>query len=65
MPGRRLQDRIRELCARALYAEEPEWNATLGELQSAIHEHTLRVANLTAAVTVAGKPHLLHERRNS
>ena len=64
MAGRRLQDRIRELCARALYAEDPEWSATLYELQSAIQEHSLRVANLSTAATVVGQP-VLHERRNS
>jgi hypothetical protein len=64
MPARRLEDRIRELCARALYAEEPDWIATIYELQSAIQEHALRVANLTTAATVGGRPHLVRERRN-
>lgn len=45
MPARRLEDRIRELCARALYEKEPEWSATINQLQLAIEEHALRVAN--------------------
>ena len=65
MPARRLEDRIRELCARALYVQEPEWSATIYELQSAIQEHARRVTNLTAAATVANQPHLVRERRSS
>lgn len=63
MPARRLEDRIRELCARALFEKGPDWVATVHELQSAIQEHGLRVANLTTAATVAGQPQLLRERR--
>jgi hypothetical protein len=63
MPARRLEDRIRELCGRALYEKEPEWNATIHELQLAIKEHILRTANLAKAVTVAGRP-VVKERRN-
>ena len=45
MPARRLEDRIRELCARALYEKEPEWSGTIHQLQSAIQEHALRISN--------------------
>ena len=45
MPPRRLEDRIRELCARALYEKEPEWSATIRKLQLAIEEHGLKTAN--------------------
>jgi hypothetical protein len=65
MPARRLEDRIRELCARALYVTGPEWHTVISELQSSIQEHALRVTNLTASATVAGKPELLRERRNT
>lgn len=64
MPARRLEDRIRELCARALFEKGPQWATTVHELQLAIQEHALRVANLTTAATVAGQPHLLRERRD-
>lgn len=65
MPARRLEDRIRELCARALYETGPQWRATVNELQMAIQEHSLRVANASAAVTVVGKPDALRERRQN
>ncbi|MGC2474039.1 MAG: hypothetical protein WA485_06870 [Candidatus Sulfotelmatobacter sp.] len=63
MPGRRLEDRIRELCARVVYETGPQWRATIRELQTAIHEHSMRLANATAAATVIGKPQVLRERR--
>ena len=63
MPSRRLEDRIRELCARALFEKDSQWSETICELQSAIREHELRVTNLAAAATAAHKPHLVRERR--
>lgn len=65
MPARRLEDRIRELCARALYEKGPEWVSTVHELQLAIQQHALRVANLASAATVVGQPQLVRERRGS
>jgi hypothetical protein len=65
MPARRLEDRIRELCARVLYAQEPEWSAIVHDLQLAIQEHLLRLANVTTAATVAGKPEVMQERRKT
>lgn len=65
MPGRRLEDKIRELCARALYEEGRPWRTTLGELQVAIEEHILKVANTTAAATVIGRPDVVRERRKA
>jgi hypothetical protein len=64
MPARRLEDRIRELCARALYENEPQWGVTILELQKAIHEHMLRVANLSTGAIAAGRP-LIRERRQT
>ena len=45
MPTRRLEDRIRELCARVLYEKEPELSATIQKLRLAIEEHGMRDAN--------------------
>ena len=59
MPARRLEDRIRELCARALYEKEPEWSATIRKLQLAIEEHALRIAN---ACTEAAQPFQVERR---
>lgn len=60
MPARRLEDRIRELCARALYEKEPEWSATIHKLQSAIEEQLSRIAN---ASTGTAKPAALERRQ--
>jgi hypothetical protein len=65
VPGRRLEDKIRELCAQAVYEEGHCWRATLGELQVAIEEHVLKVANTSAAATVIGRPDLVRERRKA
>jgi hypothetical protein len=64
MSSRRLEDRIRELCARAVDESSPEWDTTVHQLQLAIQEHILRLANMTAAATVGGKPEVFIERRN-
>jgi len=63
VPGRRLEDKIRELCARAVYEKGAQWRTTIQELQLAIHEHGLRLANAAAAATVIGQPQVLRERR--
>jgi hypothetical protein len=63
MPARRLEDRIRELCGKALFQKDPDWSRTILELQAAIQQHSLRVANVTTAVTVAGQPQIMRERR--
>lgn len=65
MPGRRLEDKIRELCARAVYEEGHRWRATIGKLQVAIEEHVLKVANASAAATVIGRPDVVRERRKA
>jgi hypothetical protein len=64
MPTRRLEDRIRELCARALYEKDPKWSATIHQLQLAIQEHALRVTNANTGALVTGKP-LVIERRQA
>jgi hypothetical protein len=56
LAARRLEDRIRELCARLLIEQEPKWNRTAKELQSALQEHTIRLRDLAAAVFVGGTP---------
>ena len=60
MPTRRLEDRIRELCARALIEKAPNLESTLADLQVAIEEHTLKIAD----VTTAAMPEIMVERRN-
>ena len=60
MPRRRLEDRIHDLCRRA---HERDWPRILSELRKAIREHTLRVANRSAAAVVGGQPQIMRERR--
>ena len=64
MPTRRLEDRVRELCGRALFDTGPDSQKTVHELQLAIQEHALRLNNMTTAATVAGKPEVFIERRD-
>ena len=48
MPSRRLEDRIRELCSKALVADETQIDLTLEELRLALHEHAERLRKLAA-----------------
>ena len=60
---RRLEDRIRELCAMAVTAEEPELERILSELQSALREHTERLRRLAAAKLTTLDENARRERR--
>jgi hypothetical protein len=48
VPKRHLDDRIRELCARALSAEGEEFDSAILALRSALREHNARLRRLTA-----------------
>ena len=51
--NRRLEDRIRELCAKVLVnPSTPEWNEILRELSTALHEHTRRMRKLIAELPI-------------
>jgi len=63
MPSRRLEDRIRELCGHLVYESGPDWEKTVHELRLVIRHHAGRLANVTAAATVGGKPDVFIERR--
>ena len=60
---RRLEDRIRELCAMAVRAEEPELEIVLSELRSALREHTERLRRLAAAKLTTLDENVQQERR--
>ena len=60
---RRLEDRIRELCATAVTAEEPELEIILSQLQSALREHTERLRRLAAAKLTTLDEDIQQERR--
>lgn len=48
MPARRLEDRIRELCAKVIVAREEDVGPAIAELKSALHEHNDRLRKLAA-----------------
>jgi len=43
-----LDERIRELCAKALVAPDSEWEEALRELRSLLHEHSDSMRKLAA-----------------
>lgn len=44
-----LEDRIRDLCAKAVAADESQAEAILAELRTALHEHVRFARQMTAA----------------
>jgi hypothetical protein len=48
MPSRRLEDRIRELCAKVIVAREEEVAPAIADLKEALHEHNMRLRKLAA-----------------
>ena len=46
VPSRRLEDRIRDLCARAVAPNTTNFTDTLAELRSALHEHVEQLRKL-------------------
>lgn len=51
MSGPVNEDRIRELCARAVSARESDWEPILAELRTLIHEHVLFLRAVTVQLT--------------
>ncbi len=64
LPARRLEDHIRELCARASSTEDTDLTSVLFELQLAMHEYTRRLGNRTSA-NLLNFPELSIERRKA
>ena len=46
MPSPRLEDRIRELCSKAVLSDETELTIVMSELRSAMREHIERIRTL-------------------
>jgi hypothetical protein len=63
MSSRRLDDRIRELSAKAVTAEDPDLDSTFTRLQSSLQEHTKRLRKM-AAEQFAGAAKKRKERRS-
>ena len=49
VPSRRLEDKIRQLCAEAIAAPQSEFEPAIAELKLALHEHTERLRKLAAS----------------
>jgi len=49
VPSRRLEDKIRQLCAQAIAAPPSEFDPAIAELKLALHEHTERLRQLAAS----------------
>lgn len=49
MPSRRLEDRIRELCAAVVSADDQEMPRIISRLNAALHEHNERLRKWAAA----------------
>ena len=62
---RRLEDRIRELCAKTLVAGGSELDATLVDLKSALHAHTQRLRNMAGMKLVRREDGSPSERRSA
>jgi predicted negative regulator of RcsB-dependent stress response len=56
MPSRRLEDRIRVLCAKVVTADEGEFGSAFAELNSALHEHSDRLRKLAGRKLAGLKP---------
>jgi hypothetical protein len=64
VPSRRLDDRIRELCAKAVTAQDSELDAIFSELNGALHEHNERLRKLAADKLAGREKKDLSERRS-
>jgi hypothetical protein len=62
VPSRRLEDRIRELCLRAVTADTSELEEILAALKASLHEHSERLRH-TMVMKLATKAQGRPERR--
>jgi hypothetical protein len=62
VPSRRLEDRIRELCAQAVVADDTTLPSVISELRSVMHEHIEGLRRM-AVQQLAGKRHHEQTRR--
>lgn len=61
MSSRRLEDRVRDLCARVIEAKDSDIDQTIKELRQALAEHNRRLRKM-AAQKLTGEPQ--EERRS-
>jgi hypothetical protein len=58
---RRLEDRIRDLCAKTVSAPEGELEPIISDLKAALREHTQRLRKLAAAKLIRKRPPNPHD----
>ena len=56
VPSLRLEDRIRELCSKAVSSDETELTIVLSELRSAMREHVERIRTLAVRQLAGERP---------
>jgi hypothetical protein len=61
VPSRRLNIRIRELCARAISADDTNFSQVLSELRSALHEHAAQMREMALQQIAARKRYGLRQ----
>ena len=64
MPSRRLEDRIRDLCAKAATASDDETLEVLQGLRRALHEHARQLRAMAAQTFTGGMQGANEERRS-
>ncbi|HZQ94708.1 MAG TPA: hypothetical protein VFA67_06835 [Candidatus Sulfotelmatobacter sp.] len=64
MPSRRLEDRVRELCAKATAAEESEIVGILTELRETLAEHNRRLRKMAAQKLAGQEKNQNHNKRS-
>ena len=63
MQARRLEDRIRYLCRRALHADSTDFDVILADLRSSLHEHAERLRQVMALRLATSTTAQLPDRR--
>ena len=56
VPYRRIEDRIRELCARLTKAEDKDFELAISDLKAALHDHTEQLRKLVAESLLKRRP---------
>jgi hypothetical protein len=56
VPYHRLEDRIRELCAKAITSGDSEFTSVMSELRSALREHIEQIRTLAARRLAGERP---------
>ncbi len=56
MPSRRLDEHIRDLCAKVVNARDIELEAAIAQLNSALREHSIRLRKMAAEKLTGAEP---------